>query len=465
VASGKKNYDRYKVTKENMKRILLIGGYGYLDLGDEAQLAAVLKNLRRFIPDARLTALSDNLVNTRNYHNVETDFSLRYYLQSPSFKKIKKHDASATVKLQKINTNSLALLFQNIFSNISFFFKSVILIFNAQRLKKDKKTYFLNEALKHFLDTLKSSTLLFGVGSGNLTSVWRSDLRQKCLTIILCRIFEKPVILSGQTIGPFYGLFDRLIARYALDQVNLITLREKFSEVNLRNVGVTKPLIQVTADDSVTLIPADEMNFEVIMENEGIEIQRPLIGMNIIGLHYLQKFKAKMNKAKKLLANIADKLIDEYNATILFVPMQYGEDGDIPPSVDVLQLMKNKDRAFVLSQDYDDKVTKCIIGQMDLAIGFRYHFNVFAVTSGVPAIGIYLDNYYSIKIKGIFALIDQSKNAISIEEATSDNLMEIVREIFSNKEQISDSLSKQIEVLKNRSLTTIRFAKIISQKE
>jgi len=447
-----------------MKRILLIGGYSYLDIGDESQLTAVLYNLMKFIPEARLTVLSDNLANTRKYHDVEIDFSLKHYLQSPSFKKTKNPDYT-TKKLQKFNTNSFILLSKNIFSNIILFFKSLIFIFNAQRLKKDKKTYFLNDGSRHFLDTLKSSTLLFGVGGGNLTSVWRSELYQKCLTIILCRIFEKPIILSGQTIGPFYGLFDKQIARYTLDQVNLITLREKFSEINLRKIGVTKPLIQITADDSVTLIPADQMNFELIMENEGIKIQHPLIGINIIGLHYLQKFKAKMNKAKKLLANIADKLIDEYNATILFVPMQYGEDGDIPPSVDVLHLMKNKDKAFILSQDYDDKVTKGIIGQMDLAIGFRYHFNVFAVTSGVPAIGIYLDNYYSIKIKGIFALIGQLKNVISIEEATSDKVMEMVRENFSNKEQISDSLTKQTEVLKNRSLISIRFAKILSQKE
>lgn len=449
-----------------MQRILLVGGYGYLDVGDEAQLTAVLYNLKKFIPDACLTILSDNVVNTLKYHDVKTDFSIGYYLQSTSFKKIKKHDASATVKLQKFNTNSLIPLFQNIFSKIIFFVKSIILIFNAQRLKKDKKTYFLNEALKHFLDTLKCSDLLFFVGGGYLTSIWSFNLRSQCLTIILSRIFEKPVILSGQTIGPFHGLFDRLIARYALNQVNLITLREKFSGLNLRNLGITKPLIQVTADDSVTLPSADQTNFEVIMENEGIKIQRPLIGMNIIGLHYLKKFKAKMNKARKLLANIADKLIDKYGATILFVPLQYGGDSDVPPSLDVLQLMRNKDRAFIISQQYDEKVIKDIVGQMDLAIGFRYHFNIFAVTSGVPAIGIYLDNYYSIKIKGLFDLIDQPKNAINIEEATLDKVMEMVREIFSNKEQISNSLRKQTEVLKNRSLTTIRFAKILlSQKE
>jgi polysaccharide pyruvyl transferase WcaK-like protein len=448
-----------------MKKVLLVGGYGYQDLGDESQLTAVLLNLKKFVPNARYIALSDNLENTQKYHDVETNFSLKHYLNSPFFIRRKQRTEASTDALRQTrNSNPFRARLIRILMAVRKLLISLILVFNAQRIKKDRNPLFLNEGLKHFLVNLKSCALLFDVGGGNLTSVWRGELRIKCLTFILARIFEKPIILSGQTIGPFHGFFDKVIARYALNRANIITLRERFSETNLRKIRVTKPLIKVTADDSATLLPANQIRIETIFSNERIEVKRPLIGINIISLKYLQKLRMEFKKAKELLANIADYLIEKFDATVIFIPTQYGADDDRKPASEILQVMTNKDRAFLLSQEYNDKEIKGIICQLDLAIGFRYHFIVFAVTSGVPAIGIYLDDYYATKINGILALVNQEENGINIRDATFNKTTRRIEEVFSNREQIAQSLREQTGILQKRSLTTIRFAaKILSK--
>ncbi|WNZ29236.1 MAG: polysaccharide pyruvyl transferase family protein [Candidatus Bathyarchaeota archaeon] len=446
-----------------MKRILLIGGYGYQDLGDEAQLTAVIENLQHFIPDAHLTILTDNLENTKKHQkdDLNIDFSLKYCMNSFSFIRQKNKTSSNENKKKSSDATSI---FSNYLCSIILALKFLILILNAQLLKKNKRTFFLNYTLLKFLKTLKKSDMLFCVGGGTLTSVWRSELYHKSIIIILCRIFEKPIILSGQTIGPFYGFFDRILARYSINQVNLITLRERFSTIILKNLGVTKPIIRITADDSITLASESYQRFEYIIKREGIDLNHPLIGINVIGLRYLQKNQTKIEKVKIVLAKVADKLIDEHDARVLFVPIQYGVDGDGSPAIDVLQLMCNKNKAFVLSKMYDAKQIKCIIDHLDFVIGFRYHFNVFALTSGVPAIGIYIDDYYKIKINGIFDLFGQLNYSINVENVNYDLLMTLINDVQLKKSNIYFSAIDKTKILKQRSLTSIRFAKKLFNK-
>jgi polysaccharide pyruvyl transferase WcaK-like protein len=108
--------------------------------------------------------------------------------------------------------------------------------------------------------------------------------------------------------------------------------------------------------------------------------------------------------------------------------------------------------------EYDDKTLKGIIGQMDLNIGLRYHFIVFSTTMYVPSIGIYLDQYYSIKIKGILELMGFERNALDIEKTSLGEIMSLIGDLLSNKDAVKEKLEKRTKVLANRSLFTIKYA-------
>ena len=385
-----------------MKRILFIGGYGYKDLGDEAHLTAVLANFRKLLPDAKFVVLSDNMIDSRNYFKEETEYSLGYYLSQPLLSKSKSQDLNGTTTKKHGILDQVKRVLTLSSINPKFMGYALLLLFNAKRVKNNKKTILLPSDLKHFLGVLRRSDLLFNVGGGNITSVWRPVMQCKFLTYLLCRLMEKPVILSGQTIGPFFGRVDKFFARCSLNQVNLITLRGKFSVENLRSIGVTEPLIMLTADDATTLASADPKTVGEIFSEEKIDCSHhPFVGLNVNGLSYLAK-SPYSEKAKQLMAKIADYLVVKHNATVLFVRTQYGVDDDSVPILETIQMMEHKDSAFTISDEHDEKTVKGIISQLDLAVGFRYHFIVFAVTSGVPAVGLYFDDYYSIKMKGAY---------------------------------------------------------------
>lgn len=430
-----------------MKTIILTGGYGYSDLGDEAQLTSSLINLRKHIPLARLRVLSDNPRYTAKYHKVEACHSTRNYLMKPG------------KFLRLIPPARIPLLLRT-----TLLLRGFLLLFNARRLRRSKRALLLNNDGKKLLDNLKSADLLFNVGGGNITSVWYIELYSKCFTYLICRTFEKPIVLSGQTIGPFKSWLDRRLSKFALNRVNFISLRERFSEKILSHLGVTKPLILVTADDSTSLPPLDKEEVREIFAKEKISEQHPLIGMNMIKINYLPYEKEA--KARRLSAEIADYLIAKHGAQIVFIPQSYASDSDERAAASkVLNLMKHKDRAFLISCEYDDRTIKGIIGQMDLAIGFRYHFIVFAVNSQVPSIGIFFDDYYSIKMRGILELVGQEKYAFDLETASPNDLMRALDDLFAQKEAVKKKIRERTKELARFSLSSIEYTKkLLSRK-
>lgn len=140
-----------------MKKIVFIGGYGHSDVGDESQLSTVLINLRKRVRNVEFLVLSDNPKYTRKYHNVEADYSINDYL----------------VIRPRRNGGKIERKFLKLvrFSRITLFLRGLLLVFNARRLRKDKKTIFLNDNGKKLLDNIKSADLLFNVGGGNLNSI------------------------------------------------------------------------------------------------------------------------------------------------------------------------------------------------------------------------------------------------------------------------------------------------------
>jgi len=421
-----------------MPKIIFIGGFGYHDIGDEAQLTTPLINLRNYLPDAQFLALSDNPEYTVKYHRIEADYSIKHYL----FTKTRRNIFSKVIRMFGLDA----------------FLRGAILLFNARRFKKNKKTIFLNEKGQRLLYNLNSADILFNVGGGNLNSIWRFDgLYSKGFTYLVCKIFEKPVILSGQTIGPFNNWFDRKFAKFTLNKVDVITLRDTTSEKVLKDIGVVKPIIKTTADDAILLPSATSEEIKAVFLKEKIGEHRPLIGINIINIGYLSG--SKLNKAKQILAEVADYLISELDARIVFIPTEYAASADDRVAIlEVLELMEHKDRARVIMNEYDDKTLKGVIGQMDLAIGMRYHFIVFATTMQVPSMSIYLDNYYAMKIKGILELMGQEGYACDIDKTSSEGIIELAKEALLNKDKIAKELEEHAKILGERSLFTIKYA-------
>jgi polysaccharide pyruvyl transferase WcaK-like protein len=73
--------------------------------------------------------------------------------------------------------------------------------------------------------------------------------------------------------------------------------------------------------------------------------------------------------------------VHRYGGQVVFIPM---ERGDVRESHAVLARMNAPDRARVLHGTYGPREVLGLMHHMDLAVGMRLHFLVFAALSGVP---------------------------------------------------------------------------------
>ena len=122
--------------------------------------------------------------------------------------------------------------------------------------------------------------------------------------------------------------------------------------------------------------------------------------------------------------------------------------------------MKHRDRALCLPLVTDPHLAKGIIGRMDLALGVSYHFLIFAMSMGVPAIGLFLDEYYRIKTCGACEVFGCPEWAIPVR-AREDivRIVEQVTECLEHRDSLSQHLQAMTDRLSERSLVAICRAK------
>lgn len=275
---------------------------------------------------------------------------------------------------------------------------------------------------------------------------------------ILCAILlRKPVILNGESLGYYTNPIFKFIACKILDRVDLIIVREKISkdylDENLKNKNV-----YMTADPAFILEPASEARINDILFMEGIELKRPLIGINPSGLitKYTERQSVDVD-LNRVFASIADKLIEDLNANILLIPHVYTLSSDDRIAIrQVLECIQNKNNVKIVNGEYTAEELKGAIGKCDLFIGARMHATIASTSMLVPTIGI----AYSHKMHGIIGeMLNQQRYVIDVKELDYDLLEKVVYDAWENRFQIKKDLETIIPLVKEQSMQNGKYIK------
>ena len=144
-------------------------------------------------------------------------------------------------EISKRDIRGLGFRHDDSFLRKAFGLSTMLFLIAAAHLEKCGVRLNLWESAREALDEIISADFVFNVGGGNINSVISRELHKKCVTYIISDIFGVPVYLSGQTIGPFYSWFDKLLAKWGLNTVRTISFRDKnTSRERLKEIGVNK---------------------------------------------------------------------------------------------------------------------------------------------------------------------------------------------------------------------------------
>lgn len=303
-----------------------------------------------------------------------------------------------------------------------------------------KKEYNINSIQRFNIFQLiktiiKSDIVLSGGGTLIQNSTSTRSLLYYLSIIKFAKILNKKVILYSNGIGPVNGKLSRYLVRSVINNVNLITLREEFSEEDLKKMGVKKPEIFVTADACFTLKPIEDSKAKEILKNEGIPLDKDIIGVSIRSWNKSRFGDKHIKEIAKACNNMAKE-----GKTILLIPMQHSKDLEV--SKKVINLMEEK--AYLLKKIYAPYEVAGIIGQTKLILSMRLHSLIFAGLSKVPMIGI----VYDPKIEYYLKVLNMpSGGDIRNEKLDGKKLTAQMQGIFFGIEKYKDILNERVNIL------------------
>ncbi len=179
--------------------------------------------------------------------------------------------------------------------------------------------------------------------------------------------------------GPLRERDDREAVRTVLADMDEVVVRDQESRLVLEEVGVERDLV-VTADPAL-LLPPEPFTAEM-MRQEGVPANARLVGMSV---REPGRAAEKLDEGDyhALLADVADFLVRRLDAHVVFMPM---ERHDVRHAHAVLSRMTAPDRGRILHSAYTPGQVLGLMSHLDLVVGMRLHFLIFAAVSGLPVL-------------------------------------------------------------------------------
>jgi colanic acid/amylovoran biosynthesis protein len=285
------------------------------------------------------------------------------------------------------------------------------------------------------------------------------------LGIFIGMVLGKKIAVFSQSIGPFNKL-TKPIARFCLNMVDLIVIREDVTKKYLRHIGVNNACTYLAGEIAFLLEPASTLKVREILMKENINANErnvPLVGVGTSAL-ISGTFKSKNNFYVSLMAEITDYIVEKLNGRIIYIshiiiPPNYDSHDDRYVAEEIFQLARNKDKIKIVKGDYSPEELKGIIGQCDLFIGARMHSNIASTSLHVPTLAI----AWSHKYIGIMRMLEQEKYVCDIRTTTFEDLALKVNDAWSNRDAIRKNLALKAAEMEKSALYSCELVKMLTK--
>lgn len=243
--------------------------------------------------------------------------------------------------------------------------------------------------------TLRSCDLLLS-GGGSLLQDTTSvrSLFYYLAVLRLARAVGTPTMFYAQGLGPLHHARSRRMVRRAADQAAAITVRDPSSAQLLRDIGVTNPSLEITADPAFALNPAPEDDIDRLMESAGIPQDTPLIGVA------LRPWGAPGTQSLYRYAALLLELERTCEAKPVLLPFHAHD--DVPFADEVVRQTGHENRFVIVRSTVSPSLLLGLIGRMKAVAAMRLHALIFAARAAVPPFAL----AYDPKVSHLMALLD-----------------------------------------------------------
>lgn len=239
----------------------------------------------------------------------------------------------------------------------------------------------------------------------------------------LAQLLGKKVCIAYQGMGPLNTKIHRKMTKRTLNKksVKLVAMRDRHAYEYAKEMGIKEEKMMLSSDMIFMMKPAPkERCIKIIKDNvHNYKEGEVLIGFSI------REWKDK--DRTDLFAEIADKLVEKYNARIVFFPFHKPKDAEI--SKIVAHKMQHEDKTILIPNRYLPSEILGTMGYMNINIGVRLHALVFSALMNVPTIGI----SYEPKVDGFLEMMNMT-SVCTYENISVDKILEQVDYYMHNKD-------------------------------
>lgn len=396
-------------------KILIVDLHCASNRGDAAILEGVIASLRKYFPDTEITVMTD-------YPN----------------------SARLINQVHSVKQAMVPFRWANLRKNIASIYALVAAVFSRWGITLPGMRIMREKLL---IEPYMEADLVVSNGGGFLNDFYAPGNLGRLWGLYFAKLLGKPVVLYAQSIGPLNRTPYRQVARYVLNKVDLITLRDSRSKEILKSIGVNRPPIYVTADAAFTMPLTSSKPIQLWRYEDNIPMDKSGLKVSISVREW--PYYTVSNGHKRYLATmaaLADWLISEKNAQIIFVSTCTGFAGyhndDRIAAHEVIECMKycKKKNPVILYGEYIPQELSAIYGYMDLHIGTRMHSNILAMLSGTPFVAV----QYEFKTGELMKVFGLEEYLSDINHIEFEDLKEKVDKALANREQIKNQISSKL---------------------
>jgi colanic acid/amylovoran biosynthesis protein len=301
------------------------------------------------------------------------------------------------------------------------------------------------------LEVIKNSDVIYGCGGGYLHDSTYSFL-PPLLELKYAQKHQKKVVLMGQTIGPFRTKIGRFFAKKIINDCTKLLVREEWSEEYLtKELNISNELIELIPDLAFSLEKINEEAATVLLRKEGVDTNRPIVGMTVRDWHFpgFSNADEKLENYLLSITKLINYLTESLNYQVILFPQVISpdaEDDDRNTSRKIFEKVIRKENVFAFVNDYDPTQLKGMISMCRVFIGTRMHSNIFALGSRVPTIAI----SYLPKTDGIMQMVNQKAYVKSINDVSYEWLHERFDNIIINEVKIRDEIDLNVKEIEKQ---------------
>jgi colanic acid/amylovoran biosynthesis protein len=402
------------------RRILITNGYSWFNKGDAAIAIATLILLKKQWPQTEITVVSlTPEIDGPHYKRYGAEVTDDFFSDSLLSK-------NSLTKILKVAGTALQVGVNIMFHKVGLDIKKVL----------PANKY---DILRRYLE----AELIISLGGGFLNDSYGSIFLLHLFQIFVSVSLKKPTVICAQSIGPMKGRIHVLFARMILSKADLITVREKPSQISLTKMKVTAP-VYITADMTFSLdLPAKTSSNRLRQGKTP-----PFVGITVRRWVYpgSPNPTEEYENYVRVFSRFIDHLIEERNATIYLIPQVIGpkDDDDRMVARDVSRKVRHKKGIVVLESDYSPFEIIQLIAQMDLFVGTRMHSNIFSLMSSVPTVAV----SYQHKTDGIMNMLGLKEWVIPIEELTFQRLVKKADEAWNERVRLKHEIARAVKPIK-----------------